>query len=225
MVQQLQFWRIMPLITISSILAKTFLPCPLSAFMQLHPGNSHHKVQLLSITFILLNYTKMLFITDCNKTTLWSVMIHTEPCLIPPLLELVRALWNYTHTFVASLHCVQLNRIGEGIILNWTDPGWSALTPDPGEGNQREVHVCVEGLSMSHVSEKTCTAFLCQLTGRRAQSVISIANSRALSGTTHVRSVKEQVRCLLQTCLAQEAGEVTPANCSLKVLQQKVLEM
>lgn len=119
MVQQLQFWRIMPLITISSILAKTFLPCPLSAFMQLHPGNSHHKVQLLSITFILLNCTKMLFITDCNKTTLWSVMIHTEPCLIPPLLELVRALWNYTHTFVASLHCAQLNRIGEGLF--WTE--------------------------------------------------------------------------------------------------------
>lgn len=69
---------------------------------------------------------------------------------------------------------------------------------------------------MSHVSEKTCTAFLCHLTGRRAQSVISIANSRALSGTTHVRSVKEQVRCLLQTCLAQEAGEVTPSKLQFK---------
>lgn len=33
MVQKLQFWRIMPLITISPIQAKTFLPCPLSAFM------------------------------------------------------------------------------------------------------------------------------------------------------------------------------------------------
>lgn len=39
-------------------------------------------------------------------------MVHTELCLVPPLLELVRALWNYTHTFCCFIAqgAAELNR-------------------------------------------------------------------------------------------------------------------